>query len=231
MRAVFFFFPEFRSSIPTDLKRSIKKGQKKQRKTASTKTKADLRKWNFSDLRLKSWQRAICTVVMSTKDRYWTTNTWSYACFWSSSCGVGYPQPWLLKEANLSCLFYLWKINGPEHVKVIAAPYTDPDQPVRPDQNHHMATQNAPLHTEKTVTWLRRCAGWAQSSMSAHLPRILLSGSVDFKVTSLEIIYVTKSTYEIVKWAQYSHLALNIKLQWNNVREFCLKNKLYKYTN
>ena len=34
--------------------------------------------------------------------------------------------------------------------------------------------------------------------MSAHLPRIPLSGSIDFKVTSLEIIYVTKSTYEIV---------------------------------
>ena len=62
--------------------------------------------------------------------------------------------------------------------------------------------------------------------MSAHLPRIPLSGSIDFKVTSLEIIYVTKSTYEIVKWAQYSHLALNIKLQWNNVREFRFKNNL-----
>ena len=126
----------------------------------------------------------------------------------------------------LSCLYYLWKINGPEHVKVITAPYTDPDQPARPDHNHHMATQSSPLHTEKTVTWLRRCAGWAQSSMSTHLPRIPLSGSIDFKVTSLEIIYVTKSTYEIVKRAQYSHLALNIKLQWNNVRKFCLKNNL-----
>ena len=118
------------------------------------------------------------------------------------------------------------KINGLEHVKVITAPYTDSDQPARPDHNHHMATQSSPLHTEKTVTWLRRCAGWAQSSMSTHLPRIPLSGSIDFKVTSLEIIYVTKSTYEIVKRAQYSHLALNIKLQWNNVREFCLKNNL-----
>ena len=135
----------------------------------------------------------------------------------------------LLNIGVLSCLYYLWKINGPEHVKVIAAPYTDPDQPVRPDQNHHnhhMATQSAPLHREKTVTWLRRCADWAQSSMSAHLPQIPLSGSIDFKVTSLEIIYVTKSTYEIVKRAQYSHLALNIKLQWNNDREFCLKNNL-----
>ena len=73
------FFPEFRSSIQTDLKRSIKKFKKQQQKTASTKTKADLRKRNFSDLQLKSWQRAICTAVMSTKDQYWTTQTWSYA--------------------------------------------------------------------------------------------------------------------------------------------------------
>ena len=126
----------------------------------------------------------------------------------------------------LSCLYYLWKINGPAHVKVITAPYTDPDQPAQPDQNHHIATQSAPRHTEKTMTWLRRCAGWAESSKSAHLPRIPVSGSIDFKVTSLEIIYVTKSTYECVKRAQYSHLGWNIKLQWNNVREFCLKNNL-----
>ena len=77
MRAV--IFSEFWSSIQTDLKRSTKKVKKKQQKTVSTKTKADLRIWNFSDLQLKSWQRAICTAVMSTKDRYWTTHTWSYA--------------------------------------------------------------------------------------------------------------------------------------------------------
>ena len=63
--------------------------------------------------------------------------------------------------------------------------------------------------------------------MRAYLPRISLSGLlIDFKVTFLEIIYVTESTYECVKRAQYSYLALNIKLQWNNVWEFCLKNNL-----
>ena len=72
---------------------------------------------------------------MSTKDQYWATHTWSYApvslffffvfcfffffccffcfCFFflSSSCKVGYPQPWLLKEANLCCIsscFPIW---------------------------------------------------------------------------------------------------------------------------
>ena len=59
-----------------------------------------------------SWQRAICTAVMSTKGRYWTTHTWSYApvsfFFLSSSCEVGYPQPWLLKEANLLDIWAKW---------------------------------------------------------------------------------------------------------------------------
>ena len=47
------FFPEFRSSIQTDLKRSIKKAKKKQKQTASTKTKADLRKGIF---RTSNWR-------------------------------------------------------------------------------------------------------------------------------------------------------------------------------
>ena len=47
--------------------------------------------------------------MLSTKDRYWTTHTWSYApvsfyfilFFFFSSSEVGYPQSWLLKEADL----------------------------------------------------------------------------------------------------------------------------------
>ena len=83
----------------------------------------------------------------------------------------------------LSCLCYVWKSNGPEHVKVIAAPYTDPDQPVRPDQNHHMATQSAPLHREKTVTLLRRLSTVFDEGPSTPNSPIR---SIDFKVISLE---------------------------------------------
>ena len=96
-----FFFPEFWSSIQTDLKRSIKKVKKKQQKTALMKTKADLQKWNFSDLQLKSWQRAICTAIMSTKDWYWTTHTWSYTpvsfffFFWFGLLHVKWDTPTL----------------------------------------------------------------------------------------------------------------------------------------
>ena len=33
--------------------------------------------------------------------------THQFCFFWSSSCEVGYPQPWLLKEANLFKYFLI----------------------------------------------------------------------------------------------------------------------------